>query len=72
LYSRGWIIGAGSVCAGVGLVHIDGDGDGAGHGFVVLAVLDREEGGKERLAEIGYALKSIFTRSDLIGEGPSS
>lgn len=37
----------------------------------VLAILDREEGGKERLAEIGYALKSIFTRSDLIEEEPS-
>jgi orotate phosphoribosyltransferase len=32
----------------------------------VLAVLDREEGGKERLAEAGLPLRSIFTRSSLL------
>ena len=32
----------------------------------VLAVLDREEGGRERLAEAGLALKSIFTRAQLL------
>ena len=32
----------------------------------VLAVLDRQEGGKENLAQAGYALRSIFTRADLL------
>lgn len=32
----------------------------------VLCVLDREEGGRERLAEAGLALKSIFTRNELL------
>jgi len=32
----------------------------------VLCVLDREEGGKERLAEAGLALTSIFTRNELL------
>lgn len=31
-----------------------------------IAILDREEGGNERLAGAGYRLESIFTRSDLI------
>jgi orotate phosphoribosyltransferase len=30
-----------------------------------LAVLDRQEGGREALEAAGYALQSIFTRSDL-------
>lgn len=30
----------------------------------VLAVLDRQEGGSENLAQAGYALRSIFTRAD--------
>ena len=32
----------------------------------VLAVLDRQEGGRENLAQAGYALQSIFTRADLV------
>ncbi len=32
----------------------------------VLCVLDREEGGRENLANAGYALKSIFTRKALL------
>lgn len=32
----------------------------------VISVLDREEGGREALADAGYALKSIFTRSELL------
>jgi orotate phosphoribosyltransferase len=32
----------------------------------VLCVLDREEGGKERLAEAGLTLTSIFTRNELL------
>jgi orotate phosphoribosyltransferase len=31
----------------------------------VLAVVDREEGGRENLAERGYRLEAIFTKSDL-------
>ena len=32
----------------------------------VLCVLDREEGGRENLAQAGYSLESIFTREDLL------
>jgi len=32
----------------------------------VLCVLDREEGGRERLAEAGLTLRSIFTRKELL------
>jgi len=32
----------------------------------VLCVLDREEGGKEKLAEAGLTLTSIFTRNELL------
>ncbi len=32
----------------------------------VLTVLDREEGGRERLAEAGLTLESIFTRKELL------
>ena len=32
----------------------------------VLAVLDRQEGGRENLAAAGYDLTSIFTRADLV------
>ncbi len=34
---------------------------------LVVTVVDREEGGAEALAAAGYPLKSIFTRSQLIG-----
>ena len=33
-----------------------------------IAILDREEGGSERLADVGYRLESIFTRSELLEE----
>lgn len=32
----------------------------------VICVLDREEGGRERLAEAGLSLQSIFTRNELL------
>ena len=32
----------------------------------VLCVLDREEGGRENLAQAGFSLESIFTREDLL------
>ncbi len=37
----------------------------------VLCVLDREEGGAERLAEAGLTLKSIFTRKELVAAAKS-
>ncbi|MCJ7662818.1 MAG: orotate phosphoribosyltransferase [Desulfobacterales bacterium] len=39
------------------------------HGLKVvqaLALVDREEGGKEQLAEAGYTLEAVFTRSEII------
>jgi len=41
------------------------------HGLQVvqaLALVDREEGGKERLAEEGYSLETVFTRSEIVGQ----
>jgi orotate phosphoribosyltransferase len=38
----------------------------------VLAVLDREEGGRENLAQAGYELRSIFTRSELKAAGAAA
>lgn len=35
----------------------------------VLCVLDRQEGGREALAEAGYELVSIFTRKELVEAG---
>ena len=35
----------------------------------VLAVLDRQEGGRENLAQAGYELKAIFTRAELKAAG---
>ncbi len=35
----------------------------------VLAVLDREEGGREKLKEAGLELRSIFTRAELLSAG---
>ncbi|WP_462325643.1 orotate phosphoribosyltransferase [Desulfoplanes sp.] len=35
----------------------------------VLTVLDREQGGRERLAEAGYNLGAIFTRGSLVRMG---
>jgi orotate phosphoribosyltransferase len=32
----------------------------------VYTLLDREEGGRERLQESGYRVRSIFLRSDLL------
>ncbi|MDR1359421.1 MAG: hypothetical protein LBJ82_00420, partial [Deltaproteobacteria bacterium] len=32
----------------------------------VFCILDREEGGSEALAKAGYALRSIFTRGELV------
>lgn len=33
---------------------------------LIITVVDREEGGKEALAEAGYPLKAIFTRQQLL------
>jgi orotate phosphoribosyltransferase len=41
------------------------------HGLKVvqaLTLVDREEGGKEQLAEAGYALEAVFTRSEITGK----
>ncbi len=35
----------------------------------VLAVLDREEGGRENLKKAGLELSSIFTRQELLAAG---
>lgn len=35
----------------------------------VFCVLDREEGGRERLAEAGLSLNAIFTRAELLAAG---
>jgi orotate phosphoribosyltransferase len=35
----------------------------------ILAVVDREEGGRENLEERGYRLESIFTASELLAAG---
>ena len=32
----------------------------------ICSVLDREEGGREKLAEAGYELKSLFNRRELL------
>jgi orotate phosphoribosyltransferase len=41
------------------------------HGLKVvqtLALVDREEGGKEQLAEAGYTLEAVFTRGEITGK----
>jgi orotate phosphoribosyltransferase len=41
------------------------------HGLQVvqaLTLVDREEGGKEQLAEAGYTLEAVFTRGEIIGK----
>lgn len=35
----------------------------------VLAVLDREEGGRENIERAGYPLRAIFTRAELLAAG---
>jgi orotate phosphoribosyltransferase len=35
----------------------------------VLCVLDREEGGRARLAEAGFELHALFTRAELLAAG---
>ncbi len=35
----------------------------------VLCVLDREEGGRERLAEAGFPLEALFSRAELLSLG---
>ena len=32
----------------------------------VCAILDREEGGREKLRDAGYDLRALFTRKDLV------
>lgn len=36
--------------------------------LAVLTVVDREEGGRERLAEAGYKLVALYTASELLAE----
>lgn len=36
----------------------------------IYTLLDREEGGRARIEEAGYALRSIFVRSDLLATEP--
>ncbi|MHB1576563.1 MAG: orotate phosphoribosyltransferase [Candidatus Dormibacteria bacterium] len=38
----------------------------------VYTLLDREEGGRERLTEAGYPLRAIFSRTDLLAEPATS
>ncbi len=41
------------------------------HGLEVVqtvALVDREEGGRERLAEEGYTLEAVFTRGEIVGQ----
>lgn len=41
-----------------------------GHGLEVvqvLALVDREEGGREELAKAGYRLEAVFTRREILG-----
>jgi len=33
----------------------------------VMALLDRQEGGREKLKEKGYELEAIFNREELLG-----
>ena len=33
----------------------------------VLAMVDREEGGSEKIREAGYEFKAIFTKRDVVG-----
>ncbi|NLW80145.1 MAG: orotate phosphoribosyltransferase [Desulfovibrionales bacterium] len=37
----------------------------------IMAVLDREQGGRENLAQAGFELQSIFTRNELLEAGKS-
>jgi len=37
----------------------------------IMAVLDREQGGRENLAQAGFELQSIFTRNELLKAGKS-
>lgn len=39
---------------------------------VICCVLDRGEGGREKLQEAGYAVRSIFTRAELVSLGKGS
>jgi orotate phosphoribosyltransferase len=43
--------------------------DQGGSVEVVMAVIDREEGGKEKIEGAGYRFRSIFTKKDLIQGG---
>ena len=36
----------------------------------VLAVLDREQGGKQRIEEAGYPVEAMFTATELLGHAP--
>lgn len=37
--------------------------------FKVIALVDREEGGRENIERAGYRFETIFTKSDIAGEG---
>lgn len=36
----------------------------------MLALVDREEGGRERVARAGYVLRTVFTAAELLETGP--
>ncbi len=38
----------------------------------VLALVDREEGGREAIEARGYRFEALFTRSDIVGAGPEA
>ncbi len=38
----------------------------------VLALVDREEGGREAIEGRGYRFEALFTRSDIVGAGPEA
>ncbi len=55
------ITSGGSIIKGAGQVEAEG-----GKVEVVMAVLDREEGGREAIESHGYRFRSIFTKRDLL------
>jgi orotate phosphoribosyltransferase len=55
------ITSGGSIIKGAKQVEADG-----GRVEVIMAVLDREEGGREAIESHGYQFLSIFTKKDLL------
>ena len=55
------VTSGGSILKGAKVVENHG-----GHVQVVMAIIDREDGGREKIEASGYSFVSIFKRSDLI------